>query len=268
VDEAQALAQSYIQSQMRARGGGKSPARDQLVSFSRTPGVAVPDEVKRDMLSSGASPEAVEQGAARASTIAENVRNARNAQIEGEQRSVADQEARRAQVDAQINAKRELIASRDAELEQVEPRNAAQVVEDKGFGAVAMASVLAGMQGFLNARSGTQGNAVIEMWERSINKQIEDDRTKYERAKERGIEARGDYAEAIRVYGTPEAAELDMRARYTALHEKALENYAGQIGDEGLKMQAAQQAGQLRERRAETRMRLFEMESGKVQQEQ
>jgi hypothetical protein len=101
----------------------------------------------------------------------------------------------------------------------------------------------------------------------AIRQDIDDQRARYEDAKQRRLDASNDYAKALQLYGTPEAADLDMQMRRLALVEKQIAARGEQIGTQEYLQAANAMATELRQQRAQTRQRLQELEQGKILQE-
>jgi hypothetical protein len=237
---------------------------DMRASFTRVPGQEVPQDVKDDALNEDA--EDVELSADVIATQREELRMKRESQLLEQQKMLDRQQAQRQHVDQQIAGKQSLIDQRDREIEKTRPQSVQDVIDDRGFlGRIGAALIMA--VGGYNAGLTGGPNQGYQMVRESIMDEVASQRAAYEDAKERGETARNDYARAISMYGTPEAASLDMEMRRIGVAEKVLENRASKIQDQEYLQQAGQVANQLRAQRAETKMKLLELEKGKVVQE-
>jgi len=237
---------------------------DVRASFTRVPGQEVPDDVKGDALNTDA--EDLELSADVIATQREELRQKREMQILEQQKMLDRQQVQRQHTDQQIASKQSLIDQRDREVEKMRPQSVQDVIDDRGFLGRVGAALTMAVGAYSAALTGGQ-NQGYQMVRESIMDEISSQRAAYEDAKERGEIARNDYAKAIAMYGTPEAASLDMEMRRIGVAEKVLENRAGKIQDQEYLQQANQVASQLRAQRADTKMKLIELEKGKVLQE-
>lgn len=267
-------ATAYATALMRSGGGGtrKIAAHDELQAFSRQAGNALPDDVKNDF-SGDQRPELMQASTGNILDQRQQLRDTRADQLRTETDALAQQYAHRQAIDAAIAKKAQVIDARDAEIEKVKPQSAAEVFKDRGAAAMAFSAVLVGLNAFIQNRVirgtqvGTGNNMALETIQKSIQQQVQDQKDAYERAAERGHQARSDYADAIKLYGSPEAAELDMRMRYNGIYEKVIENQKDKLGDEQFKMAAEDQIQQLRQQRAQLKLTLNEYEKGRTLQE-
>lgn len=238
---------------------------DMRASFTRVPGQEVPDDVKADAINSDA--EDAELTADAIVAQREELRMKREQQLL-EQRAALDREnERRRQVDERIAAKQGIVDQRDREIERLRPQSASEVLEDRGMLGRLGAALTMAVAGYNAGLNGSTQNAGYQMLRDSIMDEVNGQRAAYEDAKESGQLARNDYAQALAIYGTPEAAALDMEMRRLGVAEKMLENRASKIQDQEYLQQANQVASQLRAQRAETKLKLQELERGRVTQE-
>lgn len=259
-------------------GSGYAPQRvtkikggDVRASFVRQPGQEVPDDVKADALNTDA--EDLELTADNIVAQREELRQKREVQLLEQQKMIDQQAVRRQQVDQRIAAKSNVIDQRDREIEKMRPQSASEVWEEKGTVARVLASLTAGLVGGLNGyAAGLQGraagpNQVLVSINEAVMDEVAHQRANYEAALARGDVARNDYARAIAIYGTPEAAALDIEMRGIGLSEKLLENRASKIQDQEYLQASNQAASALRAQRADVKMKLLELEKGKTVQE-
>lgn len=256
---------------MGGAGGGYGPRRtykvkggDTRASFVRTPGVKVGDDVKSDLVDD--TPEDLENAAINIAFDREEMRQQREKDLVQQQADIDAAKARRVAIDQRINEKRKLIDDRDKEVEKLNPRTAKEVIEDRGILGRMLAGITIALGGYNQGRNGGP-NAGLEMIQQSIRDEVDDERARYEYAVERGEQARGDYAKAVETYGDPEAAALDFQMRRYAVAEKMLQARAEGIDDQKWLQQVNQQAAELRKARAETKLKLQELEEGKTLQE-
>jgi hypothetical protein len=251
---------------------GGAPARvhrvkggDVRASFTRVPGMPVPDDVRRD-LTGNTDAEDLEISADNIAGQRDELTQQREAAaIEG-QRAIDRQVVQRQAIDREIARKRSAIEQRDREAEQLTPQSAREVWADMGiFGQIAAALAIA-LGGYQQGLTGSARNAGLDMVMQGIRDEVEAQRYKYERALEKKQEARGDYAEAIQMYGTPEAAALDIEMRRLAAAERIVQARAERVGTQEYLQQANQLASELRAKRAEKRLQLQELEAGKTQE--
>ena len=238
---------------------------DVRASFTRVPGQEVPNDVKDDALNNDA--EDLELSADSIATQREELRQKRESQILEQQKMLDRQQVQRQHTDQQIAGKQSMIDQRDREIEKLRPQSVQDVIDDRGFLGRIGAALIMAVGGYQQGLMGGGPNQGYQMVRESIMDEVASQRSAYEDALERGETARNDYAKAIAMYGTPEAASLDMEMRRIGIAEKVLENRAGKIQDQEYLQQANQVANQLRAQRADTKMKLLELEKGKVLQE-
>lgn len=260
---------------MAAQAGGAMPGASQRVtkikggdvraSFTRVPGQDVPDDVRRDALNTDA--EDLELNADAIATQRDELRQKREKQLLDQQAMLDRQQAQRAEVDRRIASKEEVINQRDREIDKMRPQGAADVIEDRGILGRLSAALVMMVGGYHAGLNGSGQNPGYQMVRDSIMDEVATQRAAYEDAKDRGDLARNDYAHAIAIYGTPEAASLDLEMRRIGVAEKMLENRASKIQDQEYLQSANQAASQLRQQRAEVKMKLMQLEKGQVTQE-
>lgn len=237
---------------------------DVRAAFTRVPGQEVPADVKEDAIND--DPENLELSAESVAMQREELRQKRELQLLDQQKMLDRQQAQRSHVDQQIAGKQSMIDQRDREIEKARPQTISEVIDDRGFLGRVGAALLMAVGGY-NAGLTGGPNQGYQLVRESIMDEVNSQRAAYEDAKERGEIARNDYARALAIYGTPEAASLDMEMRRIGVAEKVLENRASKIQDTEYLQQSSQVANQLRQQRAETKMKLFDLEKGKVTQE-
>lgn len=244
---------------------------DVRASFTRVPGQEVPADVKEDAIND--DPENLELSAEAITMQREELRQKREKMLLDQRAMLDRQQVQREHVDRQISGKQSMVDQRDREIDRMHPQSATEIWQDQPTIARVGASLLAGLSGLFGGyAAGLQGrpsgpNQVIEGIQDALNDEVASQRAAYEDAKERRKTAQNDYAQAIAMYGTPEAAALDLQMRGLGVAEKILENRASKIQDQEYLQQAGQVANQLRAQRADVKMKLLELEKGKVVQE-
>jgi hypothetical protein len=238
---------------------------DVRASFVRQPGEEVGDDVKSDLLNN--DPEQADLNAVENYDEREQQRIDVTKQLQSQQQQVDQATARRSQIDQMLQQKQQLIDQRDAEAERLTPQTAREVWEDKP----ALARVFAGLAMVLGgALQGLQGRATnpgLDMINQSIRDEVNDQRARYEAALKKGQTVRNDYSQALTLYGTPEAASLDLEMRRNALAAKLIQNQGESITNRDRQQAAFQTADQMRQQRAELKLKLNDLEKGKILQE-
>lgn len=237
---------------------------DIRASFARQPGIEVGQDVKNDLTNN--DPENLDINATQDYDDREQARLDRAKLLQDQQQQVDHAAARRAQVDQMIAQKQQVIADRDRELDRLTPQSAREVFEDRSGFAKALSAISIALGGYLQGRNGGE-NMGLKMLNDSIHDEVAAQRARYDEAAGKGREARNDYAQALQIYGTPEAAALDLEMRHNAAAEAVVRNQAQQIENRDSQQAAFQMADQLRAQRAQTKLQLDELEKGKVLQE-
>lgn len=286
----------------RGYGGGRgrvvqlSRGGDVRASFVREPGQNVPEaEEVRALLTGDQYSEGAQQRAAVAGMTPEEIflaqsqgtldidthdretanivelqqKNiqARQANIQQEQEAIKREEDRRVNVDKMIRARQDLIKKRDDETSALTPQSAKEVWASKSTFSQIGAAIMMALGGYLQGLQGRQDNPGYRMLMDGITQEVNDQRAKYEAAVARGEQARGDYADAIAVYGSPEAAALEISNKRLEAAAKLSENAAREIGSREYQQAAALQAQALRAQRAEVLVKLNALENGRIVQE-
>jgi hypothetical protein len=241
------------------------PGKDVRASFTVQPGTPVDDEIKGDMADT--RPEDATLNAATVADMRDQQQQDYEKLLLDRQKELDVERARRAQVDAKLQAKTELIDKRDQEAEKLTPQTAKDVWENRGAFAQVMSALQITLGGYLQGMQGGQRNPGLDMVNESIQNEVADQRKRYEQALARGQVARNDYAKAIELYGSPEAAEQDMTMRRLAIAESIVKNRGQAIGTQEYLGAAAQTAAELKQQRAQIKLRLNEYERGKTVQE-
>jgi len=134
-------------------------------------------------------------------------------------------------VNARIAQLAETRQRREEEAANIKEPEMADYWKDKGvFGSIATGLSIA-LGGYLQGLHGG-ANPGLEMSNQAIERWIAERKEQYERATNRAKVANNEYKEALDLYGTPEAAELDMRTRGYAVRDAMLKNQLDQIGTE------------------------------------
>lgn len=242
------------------------PGGDVRASYIRQPGVPISESVKSD-LEADRRPEDTEARAKAIADLRNQQMNERESHLLSQREQLDQQRARRADIDAQIRKKQDLISQREKEAEAITPKSARDVMNDRGVLAQLAAAIAIAVGGYQQGLTGRANNVGLDLVNQSIKSDIDKQREAYEQAEKRGEVARNDYAKALELYGTPEAAEQDMEMRRLAIAEKMIQNHGEQIGtQEGLA--AANNVAQVqRQDRALLRQSFEEKETGKIVQE-
>jgi hypothetical protein len=271
-------------SRLRRVGGGGAPGegadpmggapRPQLVkggmrmhSATRQPGIEISPEVRHDLIETDDRPERLEL----ASDDIAAQRRALTAERESlaleQQRELDGQVVQRQAIDREIAKKSKAIGDRDRELDRMKPQTVKEYWKDRGTLAQLGAIFTAAAGGYLQGLTGGARNTGMDMIDDMVNAELAKQQNAYENARERRSEARNEYAQAIEIYGSPEAAALDFQMRRMGAAEKLLQAKAERVGTAEYVQQTAQLAQELRTERAKKRQQLEELERGRFLQE-
>jgi hypothetical protein len=250
----------------RGSGGGgivKIKGGSVLANFTRVPGQEVPDDVKND-IKGDTRAEDLELSAATIADQRDAITNDREKLLLDQQKEFDLERARRAKVDQELQRKSQLIDQRDREAEALKPQSAKEVWQSKSTAAQAMGIISVALGGYLQGLTGMKNNPGLDQVNGFIDQEVADQRAKYEYALANKKDAQNEYAKAIQLYGTPEAAELDLRMRMYGNLENMLKVRGEKIGTQEYLQASNAAAQELRQQRAETKLRLYELEHGKT----
>lgn len=126
---------------------------------------------------------------------------------------LAVEQAKRAQLDTKLRTMQSEVDTRRKEAERLQDPTSENFWKEKGVIGHIMGAVTMMLGGYLQGKGVTADNEGTKLVDRAINQWIADARTKYEKKDKQYKESNNAYAEALARYGTPEAAEADMRMR-------------------------------------------------------
>src|SRR5678810_209514 len=126
---------------------------------------------------------------------------------------LAIEQSRRAQLDTKLRTMQSDVELRRKEAERMQDPTAENFWKEKGVAGRILGAVTMMLGGYLQGVRGSGENEGTKLVDRAINQWIADARTKYEKKDKQYKESNNAYAEALARYGTPEAAEADMRMR-------------------------------------------------------
>lgn len=271
-----------------------SKGGDVRASFTRIPGIETSDEARNLILGdpyseqtqktaeeAGLSPEQVflaqsagtivpetyEANAAKVASLMQQQVTAKQDEITQRQEAIKREEERRVKVDNAIRAKQELIQRRDNETRKLTPQSAREVWASKSTLSQIGAAIQMALGGYLQGLQGRQDNPGYRMVMDGITQEVADQQRKYDDAKDRGLEARSDYAEAVALYGTPEAAALDIENRRLEATAKLAEKAALEIGTAEYKNASLLFGQQLRQQMGVNLQKQDTLERGYIAQE-
>lgn len=266
----------------RVGGGGAQPGaeaemggapRPQLVkggmrlqSAVRQPGVEIGPEARGDLFTDN-RPERLEQSAGDIARQRDELSLERETMALDQQRQIDQQMVQRQAIDRELSKKSQAIAKRGAELERMEPQSVREYWDDRGSLARLGAIFTAAVGGYLQGMTGGARNSGLDQINEIVSFDLAKQQDAYERGRGRQDEARNDYAQALQIYGTPEAAALDFQMRRYAAAERLLAARAEKVGTEEYRQQTAQLAQELRQARGQKRMELEQLEKGRFLQE-
>lgn len=284
--------------QSRGRGGGRivqlSKGGDIRSSFTRVPGQEIPEEARTLLTGDDWSPGAQQRAEAAGlspeetflaqtqGTLAEDVHDrqtqnivqlqqrdieARQENIRREQEAIRREEQRRVSVDKMIRERQAQIQQRDAESAKLTPQSAKEVWASRSTFQQIGAAIQMALGGYLQGLQGRANNPGYDMVMQGITQEVADQRARYEASIAKGEQARGDYAEAVALYGTPEAAALELEARRLDAAAKLTENAAREIGTQEYMQAAALQSAALRAQKGDVLLKLSQLENDRIVQE-
>jgi hypothetical protein len=155
----------------------------------------------------------------------------RQRQLEQQQRDIQDQRAQREEVNARLQSLQQVRDQREQAVQDMKPPEMADYFGNNSTFSNVMTGVSIALGGALQGLRGG-ANPGLEMANQSIDRWINEQKEAYSR-KRQGVEmANNQYADALKLYGTPEMAENDMRARAYAARDALMKNQLDQIGTE------------------------------------
>lgn len=258
-----------------ARGTGGAPAAP-TASPARGGGGAGGSRLPKDQVLPGLKseiendrrPDQYLEGAFTRFYGQEDDRLRREEELESRRKDLEGQQLQRAVVDAEIRRKQKIAEQREAEAEKLRPQTAKEIWADRGTAAQIGAALLIGLggyaQGLVAARGGRLDNAALQMIQGGIDQEIQSQRARFEDALAKGKRADNDYEKALAIYGSPEAAALDLKVRQYALTDALNKTRAEQIGSQEALDNAIGISQGLRIEREKAKQELFELERNKA----
>jgi hypothetical protein len=232
------------------RGGG-GPVKSSLALGKRTEKYTtygkVPDELSADINKRGDALEAKQTADLDSSnTQREQLLARRDAQYTQQMDDVIDQRMQRQAVNDRIQQLQQTRDQREQEVATMPPPDLQRYWGEKGVASQVMTGLSIALGGYVQGLRGGD-NPGLEMANRAIDTWMKVEREKYDRASDTAKRADSQYGQALALYGTPEMAENDMRARAYAVRDSMLANQLDQIGnaDAYAKGQEALQQGSL-----------------------
>jgi hypothetical protein len=221
--EVDRLTKAYLQSQLQPRGGGggtKVPAHDQRVGFTIKKQLDVANPETEEALSEARIDEQLSKQDQLDQKQLETAGSARIAAEEARQAQHAIEETttRRANIERDVGARMKRIDDDLAKARHLAERGTARerVFEDKGW----FGRILAGLGTMLgDFATGGTGGAVPNYARQNIQDEVDNETQRQKDMIAAGEGERTALADALKVYGTPEAAEESLRLR---LKEHAL----------------------------------------------
>lgn len=220
----------------QAIGGGGGPVREQQYLKDRKLKYSEPGEVD-PALSADIARRQSDLDEQQQSNLSEShyqqsqAIQAQRAALEQQQRDLEQQRQDRMRVNDRIQELSRVRDQREQEAAAIKAPEMSDYWKDKGvMGSIATALSIA-LGGYLQGMRGG-ANPGLEMANQAIDRWIAERKEEFERAKGRVSDATNQYKEALNLYGTPEAAELDMRTRAYAVRDAMLQNQINQIGTE------------------------------------
>jgi hypothetical protein len=254
-------------------GAGDMAPRPMLVkggmrmqSAVRQPGVEISPEVKAELLDDR-RPEQYAESAARIAEQRDAMTLERESMALDQQRDIDQQMVQRQAIDRELAKKSQAIQKRERELERMEPQSVREYWNDRGSLARLGAIFTAAVGGYLQGLTGASRNSGLDQINELVSFDLAKQQDAWERGRDRRDSAKNEYAQAIELYGTPEAAALDFQMRRYAAAERLLAARAEKVGTEEYKQQAGQLVQELRTARAQKRMELEQLEKGRFLQE-
>lgn len=137
---------------------------------------------------------------------------------------------------AQAAAKRQLVDQRIASLQSKSDADEAALTQAKPkevkdyWGGSMMAEIISGISLAIGAgvQARTGHNPGAEMLDKSIDRWVNDERQKYEAAKDKASLSGNRYKDALQTFGTPEAAQAQLHLQATAAKNALMQNMAEQ----------------------------------------
>lgn len=251
----------------------KIPGGDVRTSFTRKPGTVLPEGYEEEQADIDRQSDLAYLGGVNAQLEAGQVQRAmyqeREMELQRRDVEIEKERIRRVKIDQEIQRRQSVIDRREAEAEQMgkQPATVAAFWEERGPMAQLMGMIGvalgAGAQGL-----GAPENPALRMQEKMIDTWVQDRREQYERGRDRVDDAKGAYADALKQWGTPEAAEQDLRMRAHAAADSWFELMAGRAAQQSgdAKMMTAVQAEMANRRqiRLDRKLEMQKLQAGEV----
>jgi hypothetical protein len=174
------------------------------------------------------------------------------------------EKARRVRIDADLSKMKDQVGARDRELAKLTPQSAQQIWSSKSTFQQIMGGISVALGGALMGLRGMSQNPGWEMLQDTLRQEVADQRAIYEAAERRGQQARNDYADALQLYGEPEAAMLDIENRRIAALERLVQSRADKVKTAEYIQQANQLVASLRQQRGENLMKIQALREGQI----
>jgi len=233
---------------VRGGGGGGKPglALGKRTEKYTTYGT-VPEELSADINRRGNELERTQ--AANLEThnaSARELTDRRDAELTRQMDDVIDQRMQRQAINERLQQLQTTRDQREQEVATMPPPDLHRYWGERGVASQVATGLAIALGGYVQGLRGGE-NVGLKMANDSIDRWMQTEREKYERSKDTAARADNQYGQALALYGTPEMAENDMRARAYAVRDAMLANQLDQIGnaDAYAKGQEALQAGAL-----------------------
>lgn len=232
------------------RGGG-GPGKSSLALGKRTEKYttygAVPGELSADINRRGDELEQSQREnlTDHASEVA-RFQARREQQYTQQMDDVIDQRMQREAINTRLQQLQQTRDQREQEVATMPPPDLQRYWGEKGVAARIATGISIALGGYVQGLRGGD-NPGLQMANDSIDRWMQTEREKYDRSRDTAARADNQYGKALAIYGTPEMAENDMRARAYAVRDAMLANQLDQINsaDAFAKGQEALQAGAL-----------------------
>ena len=243
-------------------GGGRSVLGLSNQKVKRTEYGAVPAELSADIAKRGDELEQTQQ--ANLTDIhgqREQLQARRDAELTRQMDDVIDQRMTRQAINDRLQQLQTTRDQREQEVASMPAPDLHRYWGERGVASQISTAIAITLGGYVQGLRGGE-NVGLKMANDSIERWMQTEREKYERAAGTAKRADNQYGQALALYGTPEMAENDMRARAYAVRDAMLANQLDQIGNadafakgqealqqgalqrQQLKAQAAQMAGE------------------------
>ena len=230
-DPAAEAAREYYRQQVTrpSYGGGQRVPEAWVPGSRRTELGIAPSEDARAAIADASINQELERQAETEPAARDQLIAARREELQGqeEQRQIDADKVRRAGMNQHLESLQRAYHDRMAEVPQIDP---GKFYRDQGVLGTIMSAIFVGLGAQSQALLGHGPNTAKEIEDAAIEREMQAQKSAVEVALARGETARNEWADALQMYGSPELADKEFRARAAAVNDKMAHAYALRSG--------------------------------------